>query len=214
MIIVGGDGVAHTVNDWIADRRAEQDTLVGSALGEETVYGEHIDELWADEASEHAWSAGHHPPPVQEYTEHHSWALVSRWAGIGLGVMVGVAGALLLLVAPPSAAPVEQTALTVELKTADPAPPPPFVMPPDIPIAHETQDGDFLTRMRVAGWNLTSPTDAIEYAHQTCENLARGWTQHEIALGIYEKWGTATMGVAQIEQEGRIAAAVYCPGLN
>lgn len=82
---------------------------------------------------------------------------------------------------------------------------------PTVMAAHETQDGDYLQRLRAAGLYIIDPAQAVRFARTMCENLANGFSVHEIGIRewlIYHEWP-----VENYERETRIGAAVYCPGL-
>jgi hypothetical protein len=89
--------------------------------------------------------------PVAPYADRHSWATTARRAGLVLGGLVAAAGAVLALTAshadtPDTGWPTGYTSPP----TPQAAPLPPFTMPPDVPVQHVTQDGEYLTSVRRA----------------------------------------------------------------
>ena len=86
---------------------------------------------------------------------------------------------------------------------------------PTVMAAHETQDGDFLQRVRRALLpdGFDNPAQDIRWAHAACDELARGYTAHEIAVLDARRHPDEGWSVAENEQWVRIAAAVYCPEL-
>lgn len=50
--------------------------------------------------------------------------------------------------------------------------PEPFTMPPDVPVAHITQDGEYFQTLHQHGWEITDPAQATQAPHIVCSNLA------------------------------------------
>jgi hypothetical protein len=116
-----------------------------------------------------AWAAGDPSVEPQPYREHHSWAAVARRAALALGVGIAAAGVVVTLggfrssasqppTDPPSAVPASQDiSTTIEM-------PPLFTMPPDVPVAHITHDGEYFQTLYRHGWEITDPPQALHAA--------------------------------------------------
>jgi hypothetical protein len=166
-----------------------------------------------------AWSAVE--PDELDYPEdevhdeplHHRWAGVIKVAAAIAAVALGATTAVALVANPPDQGTTTAVTQTVTpsspTREADPAPDPgPFVMP-TVMASHETQDGDYLNRVRLAGLASADPLQAIKFAHMSCANLARGFTVRQIAINEFVNYHE--MPVSSYGRVIEIAAAVYCP---
>jgi len=163
-----------------------------------------------------AWSAGAQPPEPVKYRKHHLWwwgggliAVILVLAGVVTNAVIATASQKDELnswpsgyVNAPSQGPASPTPDT-------PLPPlPPFV--PNMNVAgHQTQDGDYLTRLRLGGITVNDADMEISFAHMMCRNLARGYSVEELALGEYLRYHEGP--VSFYAQNIEIGAAVYCP---
>jgi hypothetical protein len=202
---VGSDGVAIPWNEWINNRDADADTG------------------FAPQIDARAWSAGAQPPQPANYHERHAWTTVVRAAGIGVGLVVALAGLLLLCgaVFGGHSEADDHTSwpsgYTNPPLPQMPAPPPetplPWPPPPVGDASHLTRDGEYLQRLRVEGFDVVDPAQSLAFAQSSCANLARGYTVSQIVVAVYVEYpGVST--VQRIELEVRTAAAFYCPGLS
>jgi len=145
-----------------------------------------------------AWAAGDPSVEPQPYREHHSWAAVARRAALALGVGIAAAGVVVTLggfrssasqppTDPPSAVPASQDiSTTIEM-------PPPFTMPPDVPVARITDDGEYFQTLYRRGWEITDPPQALHAAQIVCSNLAiaasrPAWTPEAHSARSYVAW--------------------------
>jgi hypothetical protein len=161
-----------------------------------------------------AWSAVQ--PEECAEQRHHGWGRAIRVAvGIVSVAAVIIAGMAVLWNPPHHWEPgpvVVAPETPVAAKTADPAPPGPFVTP-TVTAAVETPDGVFLTMLRQGDLIVTDQAAAVSTGHELCGYLHRPMSRGTLAYGLTEQMirqgRTWTAHDSTVEVDA--AAAAYCP---
>jgi hypothetical protein len=187
------------IPDEVMERLVEDDTAFGPQIGAQ------------------AWALGDPSVPIAPYRERPSWRTVARRMGIVLSGMVAIAGLVLLLVnhSAPSAAQDDPPPAAIsasrlpDIPTEPPVTPPFWV--PTVTAQQETQDSDFLTRLRIDDISVDDPVGAIRYAHDVCRYHALGYTAYDYAMWSYRIYGDDDRHPFWVfEDEAKIAITVYC----
>ncbi|MGO9352468.1 MAG: DUF732 domain-containing protein [Mycobacterium sp.] len=126
-------------------------------------------------------------PQSHQEPSRHGWASTIKVAAAAAAAVLGAIVAAAVMLNPPGH--VESTSVTQTVtattaaspsREADPgAPPggpfmmpPPFTMPPDVPVAHLTHDGEYFQALLHHGWEITTPAQALHAVQIVCDNLA------------------------------------------
>jgi hypothetical protein len=146
----------------------------------------------------HAWSQADNAEAITTYIPRRSWKIPAGLAALAVAAVVttGVVHEW-----PHTQPPAAQTTPV--------APVAPKIQPPPLPALPATPDQRFIALLKQRGVIVVSPPLAINGAHETCTNLAKGYTAREIA----EAEVKATPG-ANINTESTFVATaqeVYCP---
>jgi hypothetical protein len=187
-------------------------------------YDASCDTEFGPQISEQAWSQGGQPPGPAHHREWHTWPTALRFAGIGAGLAVAAAAAVLLYGAvfgdPNSAASTPPSPSVIAASQLPDIPQPSVEMPPWPPppvgdAGHVTKDGEFLQLTLAADWQYNDTAGAIADAHSWCvEMRATGDSPTVVARGLYVEYSGKPgfpVTMAQYQQLVNAAVTAYCP---
>lgn len=176
------------------------DTALDSTLMDEPTLAADLDKL--DTQSIRAWSQADDAEALTEYIPRRSWKLPALIAALAATAAVG-AGAFLMFP--------QESATKPQVAPAKPpvaAPTHPSIAPSP-PVQQQSPDERFIALLKQRRVVVVSPLLAVNGAHETCTDLAQGWSARDIA----EAATRSTPGTDLKTESTFVATAqeVYCP---